>query len=272
MSEKISQMTSGNPAQGSDQIPINRGGANFSITAASIAALAGGGGGGILGLWPGNWLGINIAGSVNGAALLDGSAFGMSPVQIDSGYPAVILPPTATTPRGAQIQSSQLNQCAGIGDICANVTTGTLRDWFMKGAISGTTASRYWIGCTDMAMSSVPTGFFTNTPAANFIGFRWSAGTDSNYVAVCQTDATHQTVVDTGVAVVANAIHLFEMVPQSGGTTIKFYIDGTLVATINTNVPSNTTPMASMFTVDGQNSGSTTFNFNFYYVYALVVS
>src|SRR5580692_4807669 len=79
MSEKISQLTSGNPAQGSDQIPINRGGSNFSITAASIAALAGGGGGGILGLWPGNWLGINIAGSVNGAALLDGSAFGMSP-------------------------------------------------------------------------------------------------------------------------------------------------------------------------------------------------
>jgi hypothetical protein len=40
MSLKISQMTSGNPAQGSDQIPINRSGANFSLTAASIAALA----------------------------------------------------------------------------------------------------------------------------------------------------------------------------------------------------------------------------------------
>lgn len=42
MSEKISQMTSGNPAQGSDQIPINRGGANFSVTAQSIANLGGG--------------------------------------------------------------------------------------------------------------------------------------------------------------------------------------------------------------------------------------
>jgi hypothetical protein len=40
---KISQLTSGNPAQSGDQIPINRGGANFSITASSIAALASGG-------------------------------------------------------------------------------------------------------------------------------------------------------------------------------------------------------------------------------------
>ena len=36
---KISALISGNPAQTNDQIPINRGGSNFSITAGSIAAL-----------------------------------------------------------------------------------------------------------------------------------------------------------------------------------------------------------------------------------------
>ena len=36
---KMSQLTNGNPAQTNDQIPINRGGVNFSITAGSIAAL-----------------------------------------------------------------------------------------------------------------------------------------------------------------------------------------------------------------------------------------
>lgn len=36
---KISQLTNGNPAQTNDQIPINRGGVNFSITAGSISAL-----------------------------------------------------------------------------------------------------------------------------------------------------------------------------------------------------------------------------------------
>jgi hypothetical protein len=40
-SEKISQLTNGNPAQNGDLIPIARGGANFSVTPQSIAALAG---------------------------------------------------------------------------------------------------------------------------------------------------------------------------------------------------------------------------------------
>jgi hypothetical protein len=40
MSQKISQMTSGNPAQQNDIIPIVRSGANYAVTAGSIAALA----------------------------------------------------------------------------------------------------------------------------------------------------------------------------------------------------------------------------------------
>src|SRR5208282_3826475 len=40
---KISQLTAGNPAQSGDLLPIDRSGANFSITAGSIAALASGG-------------------------------------------------------------------------------------------------------------------------------------------------------------------------------------------------------------------------------------
>jgi hypothetical protein len=38
---KISQLTSGTPAQSTDLLPIDRSGANFSVTAGSIAALAG---------------------------------------------------------------------------------------------------------------------------------------------------------------------------------------------------------------------------------------
>jgi hypothetical protein len=37
---KISALTAGNPAQGTDEIPIARGAANFKVTAASIAALS----------------------------------------------------------------------------------------------------------------------------------------------------------------------------------------------------------------------------------------
>ena len=42
MSEIISQMTSGNPAQNGDLIPIARSGANFNVTLESVAALAAG--------------------------------------------------------------------------------------------------------------------------------------------------------------------------------------------------------------------------------------
>ena len=38
--QKISQLNDGNPAQAADQIPINRAGVNFSITAGSVASLA----------------------------------------------------------------------------------------------------------------------------------------------------------------------------------------------------------------------------------------
>jgi hypothetical protein len=44
MSKKISQMTDGSPAQGGDEIPIVRSGANLRVSATSVAALASSGG------------------------------------------------------------------------------------------------------------------------------------------------------------------------------------------------------------------------------------
>ena len=41
MNLKISQLPAGNPAQSGDILPIDRAGANFGVTAGSIAALAG---------------------------------------------------------------------------------------------------------------------------------------------------------------------------------------------------------------------------------------
>lgn len=40
MSLKVSQLTSGNPAQAGDLIPVDRAGSNFSLTAGAVAALA----------------------------------------------------------------------------------------------------------------------------------------------------------------------------------------------------------------------------------------
>lgn len=81
-SEKISQLTNGNPAQTTDLIPIARDGSNFSVTAASVAALGGGGGGTISGggtagyvpLWTGTFTLANSALQDNGTTLSYGGS------------------------------------------------------------------------------------------------------------------------------------------------------------------------------------------------------
>lgn len=262
--------TNGTPNSSQTLLNLHSGtGIGLSESGGTVTISSTGGGGGVLGLWPGNWLGMNISASQDGSAMTD-VGFGMQPTQI-SGYPVVIIPATASHPRGAKIQSSSLNLADGICDRSSQLTLAGTRDWFMKAAIDGVVDSRYWWGFSDVTPSNAESIMNSDTPAANFVGFRWNSTTDgSNFQAICQTDATHQTKVDTGVAVVADAYHLFEVVPTVGGTVITFYIDGVLVATISTNLP--TVQMGTLFTVDGLNTNLTTFNFIFCYAYALVTA
>ena len=226
--------------------------------------------GGILGKWPGNWIGCNMAASA-GSTFNTGNNIGMSLQQI-SGYPVVAIQPTATQPRGARIQSPLLTQASGVFDQYTNVTPGIIQEWFMKCAINGLTDSRYFWGITDVASNSTPptyqTTFFSDTPNCNF---RFSSVTDTTFKAICQTGSVSSTIVDTGITVDTNP-HTFDFVPQSNASSIAFYIDGSLVANISTNIPVTTTLMDTFFTVDGKNSGATTMNFDFYYVYALLTN
>jgi hypothetical protein len=226
-------------------------------------------GGGVLGKWVGNWIGSNAAGFTGTGSITPSGNFGMDMQQV-VGQPQTVLAPTATSPLGIQFQSPSLNTASGFMDFSANITLGILKDWFVNEQIVGTTASRYFIGLTNTTSGNVPTTFPTDTPNTVFIGFRWSAGTDVNIKAMCCTSSANITVVDTGVSSVT-ARHTYEIVPTVGGA-VTFYIDGVLVATISSNVTPATTPLATIMTVDGQNSGSTTFNANFYYAYALISS
>jgi hypothetical protein len=70
----------------------------------------------------------------------------------------------------------------------------------------------------------------------DFMGFRYSTVTaDTNWKAC--NGLVSQTTTDSGVAADTN-IHLFEIVCDDSVPNIKFYIDGTLVATNTTNLPS----------------------------------
>ncbi len=129
------------------------------------------------------------------------------------------------------------------------------------------------MGMTDMAAGSITTGFNTDTPAANFIGFRYSTDTDTHFVAICQTDGSHQTVVDTGVTPTGTTTPvILEVVPTASGSVITFYINGVQVATISTNIPTSSTAMGSFAVFDGMTNGSTNAGFNLFYLYELLNS
>jgi hypothetical protein len=80
----------------------------------------------------------------------------------------------------------------------------------------------------------------SDTPSANIVGFGFATDVDTTIKAVCRTVSPWQTVVDTGAGPSTSNPQLFEIVPTSGGERVTFYNDGTLAATISTNVPATT--------------------------------
>lgn len=223
--------------------------------------------GGVSGRWGGNWLGFNAAGA-NGNDITKANI--TANFTDTSSAVAPVVPPTATQARAhrGEAVSSGFTNSFGLTDQSLDITPGILQDWFAKLAMTGGTNARYWIGFSDII--AVAAVFNTNTPAANFVGFRYTVGTDAHIMAVCQTDATHQTLVDTGILpTFSTTPQTFEVVPTASGATMTFYINGSLVASISTNVPVNSTPMSSLVVWDSQGSAGNAAT-NTFYVYALI--
>ncbi len=217
--------------------------------------------------WPGNWIGCNAAG-VNLFSYGSGANIGMDMQPYSASALAVTRTASATEPCFVPVQTNTLTASGGLIDTSLNITLGILNDWFAKMAIVGTTDSRYFFGCSDQTEASAGNAFFSDTPDANFVGFRFSTNADTTVQAICQTSDSDQTVVDTGVA--PAAVNLYEIIPTESGATITFYINKTLVATIDTNVPATSVAMTSILTGDFMDNGSSNEQFNFYYVYALL--
>ncbi len=110
-------------------------------------------------------------------------------------------------------------------------------------AVFGTTSMRFWIGLSNKTSGNVSTVFESDNPVANFVGFRYSDGTDSHWMAYCSTDGTHFSTHDTGVTPdVTGALHSYSFSPVQGTPgTINFYIDGVSVGQLTTNAPTSTT-------------------------------
>ena len=103
-------------------------------------------------------------------------------------------------------------------------------------------AGNFWTGFTDRTLA---VQVASANPAGNYACFRFIEGTDTTIKCVTK-DGTTQTVTDSGVTPAAGfwnltAGHLFQIVSNDGVPNVQFYIDGALVATNTSHLPTSGT-------------------------------
>lgn len=134
-----------------------------------------------------------------------------------------------------------------------------------------TTGTRAWIGLLDTQHAAAiqnPGSMASNLPNFNYVAFRFSAGTDTHWQAICATGSGAVTAVNTGIAPDTSNAQQFEITYD--GTNVNFYINGSLVASISTNVPGNTVILHEVCTIDNQNTNNAvSLSFAYMYLYYL---
>lgn len=179
---------------------------------------------------------------------------------VSSTFTVTLVAPTSTEPPMLQAGNSNTGSTNTRGFLNRSILPrfgffGTLVGAQWRVRVDQTANTRYWLAMTDTTNqnelgSSI---MATDTPAQNVIGFRYSSGV-TNWQAYCGTDATHQTVVDTGVAPDTSHSQLFEF--KQDGSSVYFYINGTLVATISTNVPASSNACGLSVLADNKNTAN----------------
>lgn len=110
----------------------------------------------------------------------------------------------------------------------------------IQAGANGITNSRFWVGLTS---NSGTVQMASDNPAGNYAAFRGNAG--SNFQCITK-DGTTQTVVDSGVAYTTALLYKFAINCDSVNNQVLFYINGALVATITTHLPTSATAMKWM--------------------------
>ena len=137
------------------------------------------------------------------------------------------------------------------------MTYGTTYRFSQRLKMNNSSSVRYWLGVSqgNTADFTGSAALATDTPIRVYAAFRFSAGTDSVIQAVCGTSNVAQTVASTGVSVDTSASKMFE-IAWVAGTRFRFYIDGSVVATITTNLPSASTRFGTFWCCDNLNSAT----------------
>jgi hypothetical protein len=135
--QKISALSSGNPAASSDELVIARSGANYKVTAASLAALrlpagsttqvqynlAGALAGSVNMTFSGSTLTLGVAGTAGGAVALKGSTSGTATLQTAAAAGAVTVTLPAVTDTLAVLGANTFTGAQTLSDV--NIVLGT---------------------------------------------------------------------------------------------------------------------------------------------------
>jgi hypothetical protein len=227
-------------------------------------------------------LSANGAGTVNGASVpgvglparflfVVGEAAGFSQVgsvnAVHCTGSQTGIQPTATETAGVQeagngsastnvVAGCTQNEGAGLNS--SGFTFGNIARYTARFKNNQTTNSRFWVGLGDLnALADLSTATYaSNAPPRFYCAFRLAAGTDTTWKAICATDATHQTIVDTGIVPTTASSTLFEIVPNAAMTSVGFFLNGTGVATITTNLPTNAQRPCPIWTGDDENTAN----------------
>lgn len=146
--------------------------------------------------------------------------------------------------------SATINTTAGLS--CANfiVRTGRTPGIHFQhgmalfdngGTIQSGTNSRVFIGVTDQTKITMTSA---DDPAGNYAGFQYSSGT-ANWQCITK-DNTTQDVDDSGISVATETGYEFDVVEDTAAGDWNFYIDGSLVCSMNTNPPTSGTNVTVM--------------------------
>jgi hypothetical protein len=111
----------------------------------------------------------------------------------------------------------------------------SFQSWFNANTAD---AGNFWTGFTDRTLA---VQVASANPAGNYAAFRYVEGTDTVFQCVTK-DGTTQTVTSSGITPSAGfwaltAGHVFQIVSNDGVPNVQFYIDGALVATNTSHLP-----------------------------------
>jgi hypothetical protein len=113
---------------------------------------------------------------------------------------------------------------------------GTNLQFWYNGYVTSLSDCRFFAGLSNTVGQTWPA---SDSPSGKFAMFRFSSiASDTNFQCIT-SDGSTLTVVDSGVAPVANTGNVFAIEFVDSTPAVNFYIDGALVATITTHLPGN---------------------------------